>query len=489
MVLNYILLFIILLPIIGIILILFSSLKQKLFIKLIALNISSLIFLNFVYLLLFFDKSSVKFQFICKLKLILLFNLNFLLGIDGISLIFLLLTTLLFPVCLILSWKSIQFFFKEYYIIFLFLEFCLLNVFCCLDILFFYIFFEIILIPMFLIIGIWGSRNRKILANYYFFLYTLFGSIVMLISIIYILDQIGTTDYQLLLTFSFIYNEQKLLWFSFFLSFASKVPMIPFHLWLPEAHVEAPTIGSVILAGILLKLGTFGFIRFSIPIFPYGSFYFTPLVYTLVIMGVIFGSFTAVRQSDLKRVIAYTSIAHMNLVLLGLFSYNTIGMEGAIFQSINHGFVSSALFSIIGVIYDRYKTRIIQYYSGLALVMPLFTLCFLFFSLANTGFPGTGNFIGELLIFIGSFKINIFLTLLSATGLIISATYSLWLFNRLVFGNLKLQYTKQFFDINFREFCIFIPLLIGSIISGIYSNFLLTLIHFNINFLIELIYI
>ena len=487
--LNFLLIVNLFFPIIGIIFILFLNIKQKRIIKLIALNFSSYSFIGFLIVWAIFDKSSTLFQFVYKIPLILLFNLNYLIAIDGVSLFFILLTTLLIPICLLISWSSIKYLHKQYFILFLLLDFLLINVFYSIDLLFFYIFFEAILLPMFLIIGIWGSRERKILANYYFFLYTLFGSLIMLLGIIYIYDQVGSTDYIILLNFTFNQIEQIFLWFSFFLSFASKVPMLPVHLWLPEAHVEAPTAGSVILAGILLKLGTYGFIRFSIILFPIGSFFFTPLIYCLALLSIIYASFTAIRQSDLKKIIAYTSIAHMNLVLLGIFSYNIIGIEGAIFQSINHGFVSSALFILIGVIYDRYKTRFVQYFSGLASVMPLYVVIFLFFSMANIGFPGTGSFLGEFLIFAGSFKINIILTLFSALGLIISAVYSLWLFNRVCFGNLKLQYINNFLDLNFRELILFIPLLIASIFTGIYSGILLTPIHYNINYLMEFLYL
>jgi proton-translocating NADH-quinone oxidoreductase chain M len=373
-------------------------------------------------------------------------------------------------------------------IAFLFLDFLLIGVFCVLDLLFFYIFFESVLIPMFLIVGIWGSRERKILAAYYFFLYTLLGSVVMLLATLYILEQVGTTDYEVLLTFSFSEIEQKFLWFAFFLSFASKVPMVPVHLWLPEAHVEAPTAGSVILAGVLLKLGTYGFIRFSLPLFPQASFFFAPLVYTISAVGIVYTSFTAIRQTDFKRIIAYTSIAHMNLVILGIFSFNNIGIEGAIFQSLSHGFVASALFLIIGVVYDRYRTRLVQYYGGLASTMPIYVFIFLFFTLANIGLPGTSSFIGEFLILAGSFKVNTSITFLGATGMVIGGAYSLWLFNRISYGNLKIQYTTQFLDVSFREFIIFLPLIMGTLFTGLYPNIFLTSIHMSVNNLIELLY-
>ena len=351
--LNIILFNILLLPSVGIFLVFFIHPNEKRLLKVLTLNFSSICFIFFLVLWLFFEKATFKFQFLNKIIIFALFNLNFSVGIDGISLFFLFLTTLLVPICILSSWSSVSLNLKFFFLLFLFLKFLLVCVFSVLDILFFYICFETILIPMFLIIGIWGSRERKILASYYFFLYTLVGSIVMLGSVIYILYQVGTADYELLLTFTFSKLEQKILWVTFFLSFASKIPMMPVHLWLPEAHVEAPTAGSVMLAGILLKLGSYGFIRFSLPLFPYASFFFAPLVYVLVVIGIIYASFTAIRQTDFKRIIAYTSIAHMNLVVLGIFSFNNLGIEGAIFQSLSHGFVASALFLIIGVVYER----------------------------------------------------------------------------------------------------------------------------------------
>lgn len=341
---------------------------------------------------------------------------------------------------------------------------------------------------MFLIIGAWGSRTRKVLAAYYFFIYTLFGSVLMLLSILYIYFQTGTTNYEVLLTFIFSTFEQKLLWFSFFLSFAGKIPMIPIHLWLPEAHVEAPTAGSVILAGVLLKLGSYGFVRFSLPLFTNASFFFTPIVYSIAVTSVLFTSFTAIRQSDFKRIIAYTSIAHMNLVVIGIFSFNTIGFEGCILQSLSHGFVASALFLIIGVVYERHHTRIIQYYGGIASIMPVYVSIFLFFTIANISFPGTSNFVGEFLILTGSFKINKTVTFFSAFGIIISSAYSLWLLNRISFGNLKTQYISKFSDLNYREIAIFIPLIMGTLTVGVWPNIFAKSYTASINSLIELVH-
>lgn len=469
-------------------LLLVPSRNEKM-LKIITLNSSFLSFIGSLLIWSYYNGSVGNFQFVVKLFWLPNLNLNFILGIDGISMFFLLLTTLLIPLCLLVSWNSITFNLKEFLISFLILDFFLIGVFCVLDLLLFYIFFESVLIPMFLIIGVWGSRDRKILASYYFFLYTFLGSVIMLLSIMYIYYQVGTTDYEILLTFSFSDLEQRFLWFSFFLAFASKVPMIPTHLWLPEAHVEAPTSGSVILAGILLKLGTYGFIRFSLPIFPQASFFFTPLVYTIATVGIIYTSFTAIRQSDFKRIIAYTSIAHMNLVILGIFSFNVIGIEGAILQSLSHGFVASALFLIIGVVYDRYKTRLVQYYGGLASVMPLYIIIFLFFTMANISFPGTSSFVGELLILIGSFKVNSTITFLGATGIVIGSAYSLWLFNRIAYGNLKTPYIYTFIDLSLKEFVAFFPLIVGTLVVGIYPSVFSSYIHTSVLNLIEVLYL
>ena len=482
------LVYILMFPIIGILLMLLVPSREIRLLKFIALNLACFSFIGSLLLWASFSKSIGAFQFLVKLNWFPLLTLNFTLGVDGISLFFILLTTLLIPLCILASWNSVKHSLREFLIAFLFLDFLLIGVFCVLDLLFFYIFFESVLIPMFLIVGIWGSRERKILAAYYFFLYTLLGSVVMLLATLYILEQVGTTDYEVLLTFSFSEIEQKFLWFAFFLSFASKVPVVPVHLWLPEAHVEAPTAGSVILAGVLLKLGTYGFIRFSLPLFPQASFFFAPLVYTISAIGIVYTSFTAIRQTDFKRIIAYTSIAHMNLVMLGIFSFNSIGIEGAIFQSLSHGFVASALFLIIGVVYDRYRTRLVQYYGGLAATMPIYVLIFLFFTMANIGLPGTSSFIGEFLVLAGSFKVNTSITFLGATGMVIGGAYSLWLFNRISYGNLKIQYTTQFLDISPRELVTFFPLILGTLLTGLYPNVFLASIHLSVNSLVELLY-
>lgn len=492
-----ILLLVLLAPVLGSLIILFipknininDNEEEDKTINKIALNSSFISFVSCLFLCLFFKKSIGFFQFVTKIVWIASgdLHLNLTFGVDGISLLFVILTTLLVSICILNSWDNIVSNEKEFLILFLMLEFFLVGAFLSMDLLLFYIFFESVLIPMFLIIGVWGSRERKVLAVYYFFLYTLFGSLFMLLSILYIYCQVGTTDYETLLTFTFSEQEQKFLWITFFLAFASKVPMIPVHLWLPEAHVEAPTAGSVILAGVLLKLGTYGFIRFSLPLFPKACFFFAPLVYTIAVVGVIYTSFTAIRQSDFKRTIAYTSIAHMNLVILGIFSFNTIGIEGALLQSLSHGFVSSGLFLVVGIVYDRYKTRIIQYYGGLAITMPLFIIIFLFFTLANISFPGTSSFVGEFLVLAGSFQVSTGITFIGALGIIIGSAYSLWLFNRIAYGNIKTQYTFSFIDLNFREVVVFLPLILGTFFVGIYPNIFLSFMHASVNNIIELI--
>jgi proton-translocating NADH-quinone oxidoreductase chain M len=406
-------------------------------------------------------------------------------GLDGISIFFILLTTFLIPIFLLASWDSIKIYIREYSIAFLFMEAMLICVFSVLDVLFFYIFFEAILIPMFLIIGIWGSRERKIRAAYQFFVYTLIGSVLMLLAIMYIYNQIGTTDIQVLHTVHFDFNTQIILWLAFFASLAVKVPMVPTHLWLPEAHSEAPTAGSVILAGVLLKMGGYGFLRFSIPMFPDASIYFTPFVYTLSVIAVIYTSLTTLRQVDMKRIIAYSSVAHMGFVTIGMFSLNIHGLEGSMLLMLSHGIVSSALFLCVGVIYDRHKTRIIKYYSGLTVKMPLFSLVFLFFILANMGFPGTSSFVSEFLVLIGAFKSNVFVTTLAATGVIWGAAYSIWLYNRVAFGNIRVSHISAFRDLDRREFMVFLPCILLVLLMGIYPEIFLNMMHVSIVHLIE----
>lgn len=483
--LSNLLSFILISPIVGNFVLMFIPSRDSKVLKMCALITTSFTFLMSLILWVLFDKSTGEFQFVTKILWVPSLNINLTLGIDGISIFFVLLTTLLVFLCLLSSWSSINSNLKEYLSAFLIMEFFLIGVFCSLDLLIFYIFFESVLIPMYLIIGIWGSRERKIRAAYFFFLYTLFGSVLMLLGILYIYFQVGTTDYETLLSVSLTLYEQKLIWISFFFSFATKVPMIPVHIWLPEAHVEAPTAGSVILAGVLLKLGTYGLIRFSFPILPEASFFFTPLVFSMSIIGIIYASFTAIRQTDFKRIIAYTSVAHMNLVVAGMFCFNHISLEGAILQSISHGFVASALFLIIGIVYERHHTRMVKYYGGLVHVMPLYVFIFLFFTMANIGLPGTGSFIGEFLILVGIYHLNTTISFFSATGMVLGGCYSLWLFNRIAYGNLKTQYLVYFGDINKREFLVLFPLILGTLIMGLCPDVFLNYLHMSVNLLVE----
>jgi proton-translocating NADH-quinone oxidoreductase chain M len=344
----------------------------------------------------------------------------------------------------------------------------------------FYIFFETILIPMYVLIGVYGSRERKIRAVNLFFFYTLLSSILMFIGIMYIYSVTGSTNLEYLYFYKFSDTEQKFLWITFFFSFASKVPLFPFHIWLPEAHVEAPTIGSVLLAGILLKLGIYGFLRFSILLFPEASFYYLPIVILLCIYGILYTSLSAIRQTDFKRVIAYSSIAHMNLVVISLFSFNILGVEGALLQSVSHGFVSGGLFFMIGILYNRYHSRLLYYYSGLVHIMPIYAIFFLLFTLANIAVPGSSSFVGEFLILLGIYKLNTVSCIVSATGVILSGAYSLWLYNKIIFGNLKKYYIITYTDMNLREYVIMIPLLIFILILGIYPSIILEFIHLSV---------
>jgi proton-translocating NADH-quinone oxidoreductase chain M len=468
------------LPLVVAFILLFVPSRYTSIIKTSALYTSLVVFIISLYLWAAFDNSTAKFQFVECYEWIGLSNINFYLGIDGISLFFVILTTLLIPICILASWEAIKTNIKEYMIAFLLLESFVIAVFCLLDLILFYVFFEAVLIPMFIIIGVYGSRERKIRAAYMFFLYTLLGSVLMLLAILWIYFHAGTTDYQILLTTEFDEDVQKFLWLAFFASFASKVPMVPVHIWLPEAHVEAPTAGSVILAGILLKLGTYGFLRFSMPLFPYATNYFTPLVYTFACIAIVYTSLTAIRQTDLKRIIAYSSVAHMNLVMVGLFTLNSQGIEGAILQQLSHGLVSGALFLCIGVIYDRHHTRLIKYYGGLAHTMPLYIMIFLFFTMANIALPGTSSFVGEFLILAGSFQANTTVCFLAATGMVLGGCYSLWLFNRVAYGNIKIQYINQFGDMNRREFATFLPLVILTLVMGVYPEIWLDPMHVSV---------
>ena len=486
------LLCVLLTPLFGAFILLFLPSWQTQRIRSLALNISLLNFIISLFLWLFFDNSATRFQY---MQTVLLLepassykanslsgiqeysSLYFAIGLDGISLFFVLLTCFLIPVCLLVGWNNVQIYVKEYCIAFLVMESLMIAVFSVLDLLLFYIFFESVLIPMFIIIGIWGSRERKIRAAYQFFLYTLLGSVLMLLAVLLVFFQAGSTDLQILYTTPFSEKREILLWLAFFASFAVKVPMVPVHIWLPEAHVEAPTAGSVLLAGILLKLGTYAFLRFSIPMFPYACIYFTPLIYTMSVIAIIYTSLTTLRQVDLKKIIAYSSVAHMNFVTLGLFSLNAQGVEGSIMLMLSHGIVSPALFLLVGALYDRHKTRLLRYYGGCGRTMPIFALLFLFFTMANISLPGTSSFIGEFLVLTGAFQNNTFAAFMAATGMVLGAAYALWLCNRVVYGLSKPHYISAFSDLSRREVFMFVPFVLLVLIMGIYPAPFLEVLH------------
>ncbi len=413
-----------------------------------------------------FDNSNTGFQMVEK-HAWLGTGISYHVGVDGISMLFVILTTLLMPFCILASWNSVEKRLKEYMIAFLVLETLMIGVFVSLDIVLFYVFFEAGLIPMFIIIGVWGGKDR-VYASYKFFLYTLLGSVLMLLAIMAMYWDAGTTDIAALLQHDFPPQMQTWLWLAFFASFAVKMPMWPVHTWLPDAHVQAPTAGSVILAGILLKLGGYGFLRFSLPMFPLASDFFAPFVFTLSVIAIVYTSLVALMQDDMKKLIAYSSVAHMGYVTMGIFAANQQGVQGAIFQMISHGFVSGALFLCVGVIYDRLHTREIAAYGGLVNNMPKYALAFMVFTMANVGLPGTSGFVGEFLTLIGVFRVNTWVALFAATGVILSAAYALWLYRRVVFGALEKESLKSMLDLSTREKLTLYPLIALTIFFGVY---------------------
>jgi NADH-quinone oxidoreductase subunit M len=393
-------------------------------------------------------------------------GLTYKMGVDGISFPFVVLTAFLMPFCIAASWESIQNRVKAYFIAFLVLETLMIGVFCALDLVLFYLFFEGGLIPMFIIIGVWGGK-RRIYASFKFFLYTLVGSLLMLIAIMAMYAQTHSTDINTLLSTRFDPDMQKWLWLAFFASFAVKMPMWPVHTWLPDAHVEAPTAGSVILAGILLKMGGYGFIRFSIPMFPDASHYFAPLVFALSVIAIIYTSLVALVQEDIKKLIAYSSVAHMGFVTMGLFAFNQQGVQGAVFQMVSHGIVSAALFLCVGVVYDRMHTREISAYGGIVAKMPAYAVAFMVFTMANVGLPGTSGFVGEFLTLIGVFKANNLVAFFATFGVILSAAYALYLYRNVLFGKLEKPSLKGLTDLSPREYAILVPLILLTVYYGV----------------------
>lgn len=448
----------------------------------VALWTTSITFLISLLIWYDFDPSKADFQFVEK-HAWLGNTFTYYMGVDGISMLFVILTTFLMPICILASWQSIKTRVREYMIAFLVLETLVIGVFCALDLMLFYVFFEGGLIPMFLIIGVWGGK-RRVYASFKFFLYTLAGSVLMLIAMMAMYWQAGTTEIPKLLAHNFPVTMQPWLWLAFFASFAVKMPMWPVHTWLPDAHVEAPTAGSVILAGILLKLGGYGFLRFSLPMFPIASADFAPLIFWLSVVAIIYTSLVALAQEDIKKLIAYSSVAHMGFVTMGIFAANAQGIEGGIFQMLSHGIVSAALFLCVGVVYDRMHTREITAYGGLVNRMPIFAFTFMVFTMANVGLPGTSGFIGEFLTLIGTFKVDTWVAAAATSGVIFSACYALWLYRRVFFGELEKANLKSIADMNKREISYLIPLVVLTILFGIYPTPILDVLHVSVEKLI-----
>jgi len=467
-----------LIPIIGTLLLLllpFNTIVQKIRGKKLALLISILTFIESIRTWVSLDFSTLSsFQYIIDLEKWIggQGGMSLVLGIDSVSIFYIVLTTFLIPICILISWNSVKILERQFLICLLVLEVLLIGVFTVLDLLGFYILFEGVLIPMFIMIGVWGSREQKITAAYYFFFYTLVGSLLMLISILQLYKLGGSTDYFTLINLKIPHNIQNLLFLGFMASLAVKIPMFPFHIWLPMAHVEAPVAGSVLLAGILIKLGSYGFIRFTLPILPEASLHFAPLIYTLSALAIIYASLTTLRQTDLKRIIAYSSVSHMGVVMLAIFTFSVTGLGGSIFLQIAHGIVSSALFIVVTILYDRHHTRLVLYYRGMTITMPLFATAFLILTLANIAVPLSCNFIGEFLCLLATFESNPFIAIVSSLGMVLSACYALFLYNRVCFGAAS-PYITENFDLNRRETYALLPLIFLTIFLGVMPNIIL----------------
>ncbi len=462
-------------------------------VKYLALAATVFTFVVSLVMLFGFDHSSTGFQFVEERSWFL--GMQYKMGVDGISILFVMLTTFTMPLVIVASW-NVTYRLKEYMVAFLVLETLMIGVFCALDLVLFYVFFEAGLIPMFLIIGIWGGKER-IYASFKFFLYTFLGSVLMLVAMVAMFSDAGSTDIVFLLTHNFksdilnvfgfqiLGGTQTLMWIAFFASFAVKMPMWPFHTWLPDAHVQAPTAGSVVLAAILLKLGGYGFLRFALPMFPIASDLLSPLIFWLSAIAIVYTSLVALVQHDMKKLIAYSSVAHMGFVTMGIFAANQQGVDGAIFQMISHGFISGALFLCVGVLYDRLHTREIDAYGGIINKMPIYALIFMFFTLANVGLPGTSGFVGEFLTLLGIFKVNTWVALFATSGVILSAAYALWLYRRIVLGQLIKESLKSITEMDRREKIIFAPLIFMTLLLGIYPALILDIIGPSVTALVE----
>ena len=466
---NDLLLTILIIPLISLIFIYIGGFlnNQKLYnMSLLSATIS---FFFSLFLWISLEEIKGGFQSTFSFYLIPSFSFSFKLGVDGISIFFVILTNLFIYLC-ILSLNPNTLKLSEALMHLFFLQWSLIASFFFLDILGFFLFFEITLIPIYFLVLIWGSRERRVRASYLISIYTLFGSIFIFFNLLYLYSKTGTTDYELLLTVQFTSLDQYFLWITFFIAFAAKIPVFPLHIWLPEAHVEAPTLGSVILAVLLLKLGTYGLIRFSLPLFPEGTLYFGPLVSTFAILGVVYTSLTAIRQIDLKKIIAYSSVGHMNIVLLGIVAGTVEALQGALFQMLSHGIVSGALFFCVGALYERYSVRSLKYFGGLTYVYPLLSIIFLIFSLANISFPLTSSFVGEFLILMGLFKYNFWGTALASSSMVLGAVYTLWTYNRIFYGNIKSLSLTSYKDLDKKELSIFSTLIFILVWMGICPN-------------------
>jgi NADH-quinone oxidoreductase subunit M len=477
------------LPLVGVVFIMLASGDEAIVARNarnIALSTSLIVLALSIVLWVEFDSTTAAFQFVENARWITIggFTIHYHMGIDGISLFFVLLATLLTVLCVVASWTNVHSQVREYMIAFLVLETMMVGIFSALDFILFYVFFEGVLVPMFLIIGVWGGP-RRIYSAFKFFLYTLLGSVLSLLAIIGVYFQTGSTDITVALSHAFPPDLQKWLWLAFFASFAVKVPMWPVHTWLPDAHVEAPTAGSVILAGVLLKLGGYGFIRFSLPMFPLASAYFTPLMFALSAIAVIYTSFVALAQTDMKKLIAYSSIAHMGFVTMGIFALTSEAVQGAVIQMLSHGLVSAALFLIVGVVYDRLHTRDIDRYGGLADNMPAYAFVFMCMMLASVGLPGTSGFVGEFLILLGTFRVSTLECFLAATALFLGAMYMLYLYRRVIFGTITRADVRQMLDLNLREKIVFAPLLALVLWMGVYPNSFLGPIRASVDHVVE----
>ena len=439
-----------------------------------ALWVVCLNFIVSIAMLINFDQSDPNFQF-TESYFWLNSGISYHLGVDGISILLIILTTFLMPFCILASFESIKVSLKEYLIAFLILETLMIGVFCSLDLVLFYLFFEGGLIPMFLIIGIWGGE-RRVYATFKFFLFTLAGSVFMLLAIIAIYMETGTTNITYLLQFDLAPSLQYIFWLAFFASFVVKIPMWPVHTWLPDAHVEAPTAGSVILAGVLLKMAGYGFIRFSLGIFPIASSYFAPFIFTLSIIAIIYASLVALVQTDMKKLIAYSSVAHMGFVTLGIFTFTLQGIEGAIIQMLSHGIISAALFLCVGVVYDRIHTREIDRYGGLVNRMPIYAFAFMIFIMGSIGLPGTSGFVGEFLVLLSIFSVNTYFAVFATSGVVLAAAYSLWLYRKVIFGSLIKDDLQDILDLSYREIIILFPLAFLTIFFGFYPQPLIDII-------------